>query len=164
MARPGRVHPHGLESVCCGKVSIMPVWIRLILIWLIAITVPLKGLAAVSMVGCGPVHEAAAGVAAGMAGHVHHNVHADGAEPVAESAEPGAGIEPAQVDMSKAVGHLLKMKCSSCSPCCGAAAPAADPATTLPMQPESPGVPFVDAPYAGVVTDVPHRPPRPARA
>jgi hypothetical protein len=138
----------------------MPVWIRLVLIWLIAITVPLKGQAAASMIGCGPVHQAAAGMAAEMAEHVHGEVQAEALQSPFQSAEPDAGNGPAPADFSKAVGHLLKMKCGNCSPCCAAAAPAVDPSTTLPVQPESTGVPFVDAGYSGVITDVPHRPPR----
>jgi hypothetical protein len=154
----------------------MPLWLRLTLIWLIAATVPLKGLAAVSMIGCAPVHHAIAGTVAGMVGHAHDhardhdhaqaNAHEVGHAPQVPyaSTEPGAGIESAAADAAPSAGDLLTAKCSGCSPCCAAAAPAAEPPTVLPTQPAACGVPFVGAQHAGVVTDVPHRPPRPTRA
>ena len=51
--------------------------IRLLLIWFIAAAVPLKGLAAVTMNGCGPGHASWSGSVAVGEHHAHPGMHAE---------------------------------------------------------------------------------------
>jgi hypothetical protein len=140
--------------------------VRLLLICIIAAAIPLKGLAAVTMISCGPGHQRQ--VAASTPAHhgeapstmaSHHGA--------AETATPGSLEASESVDnedetsaaASKGSASALKMKCSSCSPCCAAAAPAPEQQTHSP-DPQASRFSFNDTGYVGVVTDVPHRPPR----
>jgi hypothetical protein len=126
--------------------------LRLALIWLIALAVPLQGVAAVSMAVCGPGHARmlpAAGIASSMkhAAHdhaagvaVHHRgQHAAGAmhEMVADH-EASSDVDASQVDKRNAadkLAQLAKFKCSACASCCtGAAFPASIVSFDLPKE------------------------------
>jgi hypothetical protein len=142
--------------------------VRLLLICIIAAAIPLKGLAAVMMIGCGPGHQRQ--VAASTPAHHGESAstkasHVDAAESQATAGSLDASeLVDSADDTSRAASEAssasaLKMKCSSCSPCCAAAAPAPDQQTSSPDLQAS-RFSFNDTGYVGVVTDVPHRPPR----
>jgi hypothetical protein len=71
--------------------------VRLLLIWFIAAAVPLKGLAAVTMGGCGPEHhsprEAAATVAHATHGDFHEIRHELGSGMSLDPATSGPGTK-----------------------------------------------------------------------
>jgi hypothetical protein len=138
--------------------------VRLLLICIMAAAIPLKGVAAVTMIGCGPGHQrqAAASMQAHHSASVSQKASDHGtAESSALDADESTGIaDGALADSSKeGSAAAVKMKCSSCSPCCAAAAPAPDEQTGSPDLQAS-RFSFSSAGYVGVVTDVPHRPPR----
>ncbi|GAA4412201.1 hypothetical protein [Quisquiliibacterium transsilvanicum] len=79
--------------------------LRSLFVWLMALALPLQGIAAVGMQACGPVHERAGQVAAAAhdAGHMH--AHADAEHVTAGQESPAAGHQ-----------------CGACAACCTAAA------------------------------------------
>lgn len=150
--------------------------LRLVLIWLMVAVVPIKGMAATAMIGCGPAHDEHPG-----AGHAQalgplrafdavltdrlsgHNQRAENAT-AASVGHHGSGAVPA--DFDHAAGTLQpadpspQPACSHCAPCCAAALLPPEPRPVAHAQPSaSPGA-LVDAWHAGVVTGVPDRPPR----
>lgn len=136
----------------------MSATVRVLLIWLVVAALPFKAVAAVAMIACGPGHQAITAHAAqadptAHAAHgAHHGHHA------ADSDSAGDRGAPA----SDGTAHGAKLKCSSCAPCCGATAPASD-GVRLPVRPPATGLAATERPpRAGVVEDVPHRPPRSA--
>lgn len=134
--------------------------VRLLLIWFIAAAVPLKGLAAVTMGGCGPGHhsprEAAATVADATHGDFHEVRHGLG------SGNVGPGNQDVEAGLDSSTGHSaqLKMKCSSCAPCCSVAAPALERVSISHADSTSTAVAFLETRFPAVFADVPHRPPR----
>lgn len=118
--------------------------VRLAIVLLVALVLPLKGVAAVTMLACGHAHAAAAGEA-----HDHH-------DPAGHDAHAGHVVhDPVPSHDAHAV------KCSSCAPCC---APAAPPGTPLLPGVQAPAVAAtatLEVFHPGVIADVPHRPPRP---
>jgi hypothetical protein len=141
--------------------------VRLLLICIIAAAIPLKGLAAVTMISCGPGHQRQVAASA----PAHHGESAStkaSHHGAAETRATAGSLDASQlVDnedetspaAAKGSASALKMKCSSCSPCCAAAAPAPEQQTHSPDLQAS-RFTFNDTGYVGVVTDVPHRPPR----
>lgn len=159
--------------------------VRLFVICLLVAAVPLKGIAGLSMIGCGPGHHATkmetrhaeqASVAAfNPSGHELHVAHGAGAPvsatPAGSAATPGNGVAfaangtdgtsapdlPGQAGDAKAAKAA---KCSSCAPCCAAAAPGGEP----PRMAEP--APADSRPFARVsdvpsgAAEAPLRPPR----
>ena len=143
--------------------------LRIVLLWLVALAVPVQGLAAATMLHCGPAHAAADTVGAGPSRGSHvgadasFHVHAvdhqhddgDAADPDAQSTDADAAGKTA-AELHK----LSKSSCASCSACCAA--------TALPAVPillDSPllagSVPAARSVSAAVfLTDGPERPPR----
>jgi hypothetical protein len=141
--------------------------VRLLLIWFIAAAVPLKGLAAVTMGGCGPGHHSPRA----SAEVVPHEAHADSREVredirSGESGESGSEVEAVnevpQTASESSTGQSpqLKMKCSSCAPCCSVAAPALERVGISHAESASTAVAFLEIRFPAVFADVPHRPPR----
>lgn len=140
---------------------------KLLLVWIMAVALPLKGLAAVTMAGCGPGHSGPATTST-QAQHSesaspkssHHGTIETSVAPAApDVVDSTANADDASPDASKGSAAAVKMKCSGCSPCCAAAAPAPEQQTGPPDLQAS-RFTFSSAGYVGVVTDVPHRPPR----
>jgi hypothetical protein len=141
--------------------------VRLLLICIMAVAIPLKGLAAVTMIGCGPGHQRQ--VAANTPTHHSESASTKASHHGAAEARATSGSLDAsevvniadQTSPAAAEGSAsaLKMKCSSCSPCCAAAAPAPEQQARSPDL-QATRFSFSDTGYVGVVTDVPHRPPR----
>lgn len=135
--------------------------VRLILIWLIVAAIPLKGLAAMTMLGCGPAGHHSPRGSAEVVQHqtngdileVRKGVRADHAKAGNEGDESAANWSP---DHSK----QLKVKCSSCAPCCSVAAPAPEQARISQAESVSTAVAFLEIRFPAIFADVPHRPPR----
>lgn len=138
--------------------------VRLFLIWFIAAAVPLKGLAAVAMGGCGPGHHSSRGAAEIVQLETHGDLH-EVREDV-RSGDAGTGGQGVETVPDSSTGHSaqLKMKCSSCAPCCSVAAPALEQASISQAQSASTAVAFLEIRFPTVFADVPHRPPRPTLA
>jgi hypothetical protein len=141
--------------------------VRLLLIWFIAAAVPLKGLAAVTMGGCGPGHHSPRA----SAEVVPHEAHAGSREVredirSGESGESGSAAEAVNEvpqtapESSTGQSPQLKMKCSSCAPCCSVAAPALERVGISHAGSASTAVAFLEIRFPAVFADVPHRPPR----
>jgi len=150
---------------------------RTALIWLVMLAIPTQGIAAATMLSCGPnqhrsqmgaesVIDAsrADGFAKQHAGEraQHHHVHAThDAHDTAAGSDSAVSVQATQ-DVS-GMGDLdksAKATCSACAACCSAAA-IASPAVSLPAM-KSSSAPILVAflPPVGFVTDGPRRPPR----
>jgi hypothetical protein len=142
---------------------------RLVLTCLLAIALPLKATAALTMPGCAPGHPGA-----GQSERVHAAAGAyDRGSTLADGGRRGslndlaghtghAGDEPGD---GQGAGHhhgakVANAKCSSCTPCCAPAAPAPDAPRLVGTETALDARPFAAAAYRGVVADVPHKPPR----
>jgi hypothetical protein len=134
--------------------------VRLLLIWFIAAAVPLKGLAAVTMAGCGPGHHSPREAAEIVQLETHGDLHEVRGD--IRSRDAGAGSQGVETvpDSSTGQSAQLKMKCSSCAPCCSVAAPASERASISQTDSASTAVTFLEIRLPEVVADVPHRPPR----
>ncbi len=158
----------------------MGLFVRSLLLWLLVLAVPAQGLAAATMVFCGPDHHAGGGQPA-LALHDTHAEHQHPGHddqnaphhPADEQAE--AQAEAQEVDDAQAGAqaqaaapsaaqtrfvHADKHKCSACASCCSAAAILSRapvlPAPEVTATEFAAVVPTVD-PFA---TDGPDRPPR----
>lgn len=139
--------------------------LRLVLTCLLAVVIPLKGMAGVGMVGCGPSHhgpsaavmQAAHAVAPEVLGgmDVRGGQAMHGGQELAGAQNHGDAKKPT-VDP----GKLMKVKCSSCAPCCAAAAPASEVARFVDLMSGEDGPTFFAYRYRGVFSDVPLHPPR----
>jgi hypothetical protein len=89
------------------------------MLWLMAVALPLQGVAVATMLSCGPGHHrmAAAQTAAPVM-HDHsahdHGTVANDAKPSAAAADDGPAAEQ--------LHSLAKFKCSACAACCSATA------------------------------------------
>ena len=142
----------------------MQVWLRLLIVWFVAIALPVQGMAGLTMAHCAPSHErmgAAAQVIAHQhadqdAGVAHH--HNGDASHVADAADH---VKVAQDPVkSDKMSNLAQYKCSSCASCCaGSALPSA-----MPRIPQVAAVPtvFAEAMISvdAFASDGPDRPPR----
>jgi hypothetical protein len=106
--------------------------IRLLLLMLLALALPLRGLAASGWLACPHAQQAATSTAHEHADHVHH------AAPAADAAEPDDARPAAP-------------SCNACSPCCAAALPLGEqvpPAAPKPspqrshFEPQAPPAPL----------------------
>lgn len=127
---------------------------RIALMWLVALAVPLQGVAAATMMACGPSHAPAA---QGQAQADHDAaLHA----PVEHAHHHGA---VAHHDMGANDGHAVKtapQKCSVCASCCTATMlPTALPSLPTAAVPDF-VVPRAPSDVALFLTDGPERPPR----
>lgn len=143
--------------------------LRIILMWLLALAVPMQGYAAVTMFGCAPGHHGMTVKPSEVAAADHHHdtavpqhLHAAKVE-VASATHHGDSAEPEPARVVKASGTPGKLGKSSCTPCAACCVVAALPAAMVVFQP----VPLVDffvplAPrgLASFLTKGPERPPR----
>jgi len=141
-----------------AKVIAMQVWLKLLLVWFVAIALPVQGLAGVTMAHCGSSHErmGAAMDAAHDAAAVHHH-DADAADVSTQADHDTATLAKAQPDQ---LSDLAQYKCSSCASCCAGSA-------LLPAMPRLPQVKAAPAVFAeklvtvdAFASDGPDRPPR----
>lgn len=126
--------------------------VRGLLICLIALALPVQGIAAATLRFCGPGHEPQARVV-DSAAHGHHAANGLATAPAADGA--GQAAEGAQA------GHL---KCSVCAACCMGSALPASPLTLPVVEPVvEPSAP-VPARYVGPDGAGLERPPKPELA
>jgi hypothetical protein len=142
----------------------MQLWLKLLIVWFIAIALPVQGMAGVTMAHCGSSHERmGAAVEATQHRHANHDsgaAHhhdadaADVATPVGHEPATQAKAQPGQLS------DLAQYKCSSCASCCAGSAP--PPA--MPCLPQANAAPEVFAEERVSVdafaSDGPDRPPR----
>lgn len=146
----------------------MQVWLRLLIVWCIAIALPVQGVAGATMAHCGASHgRMGAALAAAQHRPVQHAAaaaHHHGTDVAAEAgqadrADPDTAT-PAEAQAGKLSGQD-PYKCSSCASCC---AGSALPSATLRL-PEAPAEPVAFAEVMVTVdafaSDGPDRPPRP---
>lgn len=146
----------------------MQVWLRLLIVWFIALALPVQGIAGVTMAHCGQSHERMGAARATTAEPLHHQ-HAAGEAGVAHHhdtavAAPADRAGDATASPADAPSDPLtqpgQYKCSSCASCC---AGAALPGQTLRL-PEPAPAPTVFAEALVTVdafaSDGPDRPPR----
>ena len=145
-------------------------FLRIALLWLLALAVPAQGFAAASMLNCGPGHHGRVSDQARTDnGHDHGGMAGLAADPVPDedaaihADEPGTQAASADREAAPVHHGLHKGKtgsCSACASCCTAAAPpSAAPAFEASPAPEVFPLP---APLgvAAFLTDGPERPPR----
>ncbi|MBP7667821.1 MAG: hypothetical protein KA774_13315 [Burkholderiaceae bacterium] len=106
--------------------------LRTILVWVMALAMPLQGMAASAMLFCAPGHAgvlqgpgpAAAAVGGSHAAHAHHHGHdADAMDQAAPTIEVAADAPCAGADgPSDPPPHHGKFSCSACAACCVALA------------------------------------------
>ncbi|WP_088285999.1 hypothetical protein [Ideonella sp. A 288] len=150
----------------------MQVWLRLMIVWFIALALPVQGMAGAAMMHCGPGHHGpdAALTMPHDHGSAHGSAHDEGATAhhhaaMADSADlADATASPQDKAPSGAVTDLSKAKCSACAACC---ASAALPSASAPIA-QSANAPTVFAEALVTVdafaSDGPDRPPRPLLA
>lgn len=142
----------------------MQVWLRLLIVWFIAIALPVQGMAGVSMAHCGSSHERMGATmeptqhrhADHEAAAAHH--HVDDVADGAVQADPDTATQ-AEAQSGK-LSDLAQYKCSSCAACCaGSALPSASP--RLPKTKAAPAV-FAEELVSvdAFASDGPDRPPR----
>ena len=127
-------------------------WVRFLVVWCMAIALPLQGLAGARMLHCS--HAQALLAASAPDAATHHDHHAAGHH--GHAAADDVTQEP-----SGALADLTPHSCSACAACCAASAlPSAAP--RLPQPASVPGA------FAALLvsvdrfaTDGPDRPPRP---
>lgn len=127
--------------------------LRLLLVCLLAMALPFKAIAGLTMPGWALAPAEAVAViedqaAPAVVSHDHCHGHAGAAVP--DPADP-ASIDPH--------GHATG-KCSSCSPCSLVAGPAPQGPVVPETLPAHRGASHPPTAVAGVVADVPHEPPR----
>jgi len=141
----------------------MQVWLKLLIVWFIAIALPVQGMAGATMAHCGSSH-GRMGVAmeapqhrhaANDAGAAHHH----DADVTDVATLPGNDTAHAKAQPGK-LSDLAQYKCSSCASCCAGSAP---PSAT-PRSPEPTAAPVVFTEEMVTVdafaSDGPDRPPR----
>ncbi len=147
-----------------ARVRTMQVWLRLLVVCLVALALPVQGMAGVSLTHCGPSHGRMAAVletshhhgegADTDGSHAHAAATPHRADAVAQAGAPHGEPQPGSLD------DLAKFKCSSCSACCASAALP----STMPQLPQLDLAPAVFADslltVARFATDGPDRPPR----
>jgi hypothetical protein len=97
----------------------MQVWLRLLIVWCIALALPVQGFASVTMAHCGPSHEGMH--AAQGASHHDHSAHQASAAHHHDAPAANAAAGPAKAQPA-AFSDLAKYKCSACASCCAACA------------------------------------------
>lgn len=144
----------------------MGLFIRTLFIWLLVLSVPVQGAAAVTMAFCGPDHHDGVAIAqpiqAAAAGHAHADGAAAAEHQHAHAVALADGNATAATDPveSATLGHAGNHKCSACASCCSLGAllssVLAVPAPVFEPTVFSTVVPSVDA----VAAEGPDRPPR----
>jgi hypothetical protein len=107
-----------------AKVMNMSLVCRWLLIGLLIMTLPLKGLAAAGYLGCGPLH-AEATAKTHDRGHATHasQGHEDGTGTHAVKSDEHGQATTESVGSSDQKPVKSVQKCTQCAPCCGAVAP-----------------------------------------
>ncbi len=134
--------------------------------WLIAVALPIQGVAAATMLHCGSVHEQRVAVPSNE-GHAHQHHHA-GMHSVAVTVEGGAhhhghDLAASHTTDADAPAHHHTggtAGCSVCASCCGAAALPVMPLVLASQDRTETVVVVQNLPTVVFLTDGPERPPR----
>lgn len=146
-------------------------FLRITLMWLIALAVPIQGSAAVTMFGCGPGHHGGMASSQTAMSDEHGpetDLHPHGAasqEVETHRHEAGASVDHSHV--TKASGAAHKTAKGNCTPCASCCVVAALPATVIQSEPVPLADFFVPVAHIGVssfLADGLERPPRLALA
>lgn len=139
---------------------------RLVMLWLLALAIPVQGLAAAAMIHCGSSDQRLQDVQDVQAHHSH--AHHDATD--RSLAAAGAAEHPHAPADASAAHHtsagLAQHQCGACGACCLCSI-AAMPGFALSVPAPASAVHWQVAPMRarpGFVTDLPERPPRPVRA
>ena len=97
------------------KVTMNRGFLRLLLLAFLAVTMPMKGIASVTMLGCLTHSDAAQGHGVEDHSHVGHSHHEQ-----PQSAD--MAVEPQDASPSHGSQGDQKTKCGTCAPCCAGAA------------------------------------------
>lgn len=140
----------------------MRFWLRLLIVWFIAIALPVQGIAGVTMVHCGSSHgRMGAAMEATQHRHAAHDAVAAHHHDADETDLATRGHDTAQAKSQPGkLSDLAQYKCSSCASCCaGSALPSAMP--RMPEPTVAPAV-FVEEMVTvdAFASDGPDRPPR----
>jgi hypothetical protein len=137
--------------------------VRTLVLCLLALALPLQGLAAATMLHCGPSHHARMASAPAAHDHAAHGHGAAGGARSHDLATDGsAAVDAANQQTPDYLGDpsLAKAKCSACASCCSAVALPASVAEISAVQQHASRFPALSAQVEPVVTDSPDRPPR----
>ena len=147
----------------------MTALVRLLVVWLLALALPVQGFAAATMLHCaGGHHDGAASVAAGGHDHVMHMRASDAVGEISSmpshdgSAPSVSSVEIDKASSTAATKHpkVVLSKCSACAVCCAVVyLPTAALAFPPSVPAEMPATFESQAP-AAFFTDGPDRPPR----
>ena len=137
--------------------------------WLVALAIPLQGLAAATMLSCGPGHHGMMAAEAMQSAATHDHAahghaafsgeHADDAAGPTDLGASAAAVEDKSA--AKDLHQLAKFKCSACAACC---ITTALPSPTVSFDPPKQTAVFVLPPtvlVAAFLTGGQERPPRP---
>jgi hypothetical protein len=137
--------------------------VRLAVMWLVALALPLQGLAAATMLSCGPGHHRMAAAQPVSAPAHDRGAHDHASASHAHDADQHeAATDPKDRDGTAAgeMHQLAKFKCSACAACCSATAL---PSSVITFDPQQHAADFDALPFAPSVqfqTGGPERPPR----
>jgi hypothetical protein len=127
--------------------------VRLIVMWLLALALPIQGVSAATMLHCVSVHERMAAGVHGQAVHAHHHSHDDAA-----AHDAGGGADAHSGGTSH--HHADKASCSACASCCSGVALPAMPLILAAQDIVQTVHPITSFAIAVFLTDGPERPPR----
>jgi hypothetical protein len=130
---------------------------KILLLWLLALAIPVQGFAAVLQAGCAPVAPVAAPAAGMHTMHDMHNMHDD--THAMHGMTHDTSVVAADDHPSPHLSHKAGSSCSSCATCnVGAVLPLA---LATPSVPELPSPRYLTQPSAGFVGFTPENPDRP---
>jgi hypothetical protein len=144
--------------------------LRAALIWIVVLAIPAQGIAAATLLHCGPGHDRQVPSAVSTVDSVAH-AHADGhsstqmhhhasADTAVDSADANAAPPHDGAGPDTVYAERAKYKCSMCAQCCiGAALLYMAPSFAL-TQGTEPAPTAVPAAAQGFITEAPERPPR----
>jgi hypothetical protein len=145
-----------------ARVRTMQVWLRLLIVWFIALALPVQGVASATLAHCGQSHEPVHAAPGGL--EHHHSAHEAGAAAHHEAdLVDAADLADATISthaQPDRLADLTKHKCSSCASCCaGSVLP-----SVMPRIPELASAPTIITGEVVAVdafaSDGPDRPPR----
>jgi len=156
----------------CDKLPAVLKLFRLSLIWFIVLLIPVKGIAAVAMIGCGPTQHATSDVV----DHAQHEFHEHSKSvrhdmQSAHEAHHGTADRDASKDANRdadanadsdpdASQHAAsKLKCSNCAPCCAALVLTPEGPLLTHAAPAERATGVLQAALSDAALKVPQRPP-----
>lgn len=100
----------------------MSMMFRAVLTWLLVLALPAQGLAAATMLHCGPSHHRQAVIELSASADAHDHASHGHSGRHGAAASTGALDEAQSAQASAGSGDLIQAKCSACANCCSALA------------------------------------------